>query len=69
MEAPFRWMRESHRHRLVKRMTRWFPRLFGCQHIMRASIQDTPNRPPDRGELHGARLLLEPTFRTSTGNS
>ena len=30
---------------LVKRMTRWFPRLFGCQHIMRASIQDAPNGP------------------------
>ena len=42
-KRPFRWMRESRRHRLVKRMTRWFPRLFACQHVMRASIQDAPN--------------------------
>ena len=42
-KRPFRWMRESHRHRLVKRMTRWFPRLFACQYVMRASIQHTPN--------------------------
>ena len=43
-KRPFRWMRESGRHRLVKTMTRWFPRLFGCQFVMRASIQDTPDR-------------------------
>ena len=45
-KRPFRWMRESHQRRLVKRITRWFPRLFACQHVMRASFQDTPDRPP-----------------------
>ena len=45
-KRPFRWMRESHRHRLIKTMTRWFPQLFGCQFIMRARIQDTPDRLP-----------------------
>ncbi len=48
-KRPFRWMRESHRRSLVKTLSRWFPRLFGSQHIMRASIQDTPDRlPPSR---------------------
>lgn len=42
-KRPFRWMRVSHRYKLVKKMTRWFPRLLGCQHIMRASLQDTRN--------------------------
>ncbi len=45
-KRPFRWMRESHRYRLVRRLTRWFPRLFGCQHVMRASIRASPDRLP-----------------------
>src|SRR5579862_1741716 len=33
--VPWRWFKESNRRRLVEMLTKRFPGLFGCQHIIR----------------------------------
>jgi methionine biosynthesis protein MetW len=43
---PWRWIRESSRKRLVRRMARWFPLLFGCQHVVRATLGHTAVEAP-----------------------
>ncbi len=36
--APWRWMKESRKRRLVGLLAKRFPALFGCQHIVRATL-------------------------------
>lgn len=38
--APWRWMPMPLRRRLVKLFAAWSPGLFGCQHIVRATLPD-----------------------------
>jgi methionine biosynthesis protein MetW len=35
---PWRWLNENSRVLFVKKCTRWFPHLFGCQHVVRAVL-------------------------------
>ena len=39
--APWRWMSTSFRTRLVRRLSRWRPTLFGCQHVIRATMSQS----------------------------
>lgn len=36
--APWRWMSPSFRRRLVGKLAAWWPGLFGCQYIVRATL-------------------------------
>lgn len=38
--APWRWMSPSFRRRLVGKLATWEPSLFGCQFIVRATLQN-----------------------------
>lgn len=35
---PWRWFKQRTRDRVIRRGVRWFPRLFGCQHVVRARL-------------------------------
>lgn len=35
---PWRWLRQSHRRRLVGGLAKRFPGLFGCQHVIQATL-------------------------------
>jgi 2-polyprenyl-3-methyl-5-hydroxy-6-metoxy-1,4-benzoquinol methylase len=34
--APWAWMKFTHRNRLIRLLAKAFPRLFGCQHLIKA---------------------------------
>jgi len=36
--APWRWMPVAVRRRVIARLAKWMPNLFGCQHIIKAVI-------------------------------
>ena len=39
--APFRWMPKGLLRGAVVRLARWLPNLFGCQHVIKATVRGT----------------------------
>jgi hypothetical protein len=64
---PWKWFPQTMRYRILRQLLKSYPTLFGCQHVVRASLQSTLK--PEILSHHASNVFQDPDEARKSTNS